>query len=293
MNTIQKETYQIVNSSLFKYFILAVIIASGVIVGLETYPAIQERFAPSFHLIDQTIIYIFLVEIILKLLSYGKKPWLYFTDPWNVFDFIIVAVCFIPQVDTHFVTVLRLARILRVFRVISILPKLQLLVNALLKSIPSMGYVVVLLFLVFYIYAVIGNFMFAKSDLVHFGSLHTAMISLFKVLTLEGWTDIMNIQLYGNASPTPEHPMKSGAFASIAYFVSFILFGAMIIMNLFIGVIMNSMQESHDDLKKELIKKQQQQQQPGAGSQTLLKELENKIDELKLDIQKLSTILKK
>jgi len=292
MNTIQKKTYQIVNSSLFRYFILAVIIASGVIVGLETYPAIDERFAHSFHLIDQTIIYIFLVEIILKLLAYGKKPWLYFTDPWNIFDFIIVAVCFIPQIDTHFVTVLRLARILRVFRIISILPKLQLLVNALLKSIPSMGYVVVLLFLVFYIYAVIGSFMFAKSDPVHFGSLHTAMISLFKVLTLEGWTDIMNIQLYGIAAPSSENTMKPGSFTSIAYFVSFILFGAMIIMNLFIGVIMNSMQESHDDLKKELIKKQQQQQ-PGAGSQTLLKELENKIDELKLDIQKLSTILKK
>ena len=293
MNTIQKKTYQIVNSSLFRYFILAVIIASGVIVGLETYPAIDERFAHSFHLIDQTIIYIFLVEIILKLLAYGKKPWLYFTDPWNIFDFIIVAVCFIPQIDTHFVTVLRLARILRVFRIISILPKLQLLVNALLKSIPSMGYVVVLLFLVFYIYAVIGSFMFAKSDPVHFGSLHTAMISLFKVLTLEGWTDIMNIQLYGIAAPSSENTMKPGSFTSIAYFVSFILFGAMIIMNLFIGVIMNSMQESHDDLKKELIKKQKQQQQPGAGSQTLLKELENKIDELKLDIQKLSTILKK
>ena len=288
MNTIQKETYQIVNSSLFRYFILAVIIAAGVIVGLETYPAIHDRFAHSFHLIDQTIIYIFVVEIILKLLSYGKKPWLYFNDPWNVFDFIIVAVCFIPTIDTHFVTVLRLARILRVFRVISIFPKLQLLVNALLKSIPSMGYVVVLLFLVFYIYAVIGNFMFAKNDPVHFGSLHTAMISLFKVLTLEGWTDIMNIQLYGTAAPSLENTMKPGSFASIGYFVSFILFGAMIIMNLFIGVIMNSMQESHEDIKKELIK-----QQPGSESQILLKELEDKIDKLKLDIQKISEILRK
>ena len=289
MNTIQKKSYQIVNSSLFRYFILSVIMASGVIVGLETYPAIQDRFAHSFHLIDQTIIYIFLVEIILKLLANGKRPWDYFNDPWNVFDFIIVAVCFIPHIDTHFVTVLRLARILRVFRVISIFPKLQLLVNALLKSIPSMGYVIVLLFLVFYIYAVIGSFMFAKSDPVHFGSLHTAMITLFKVLTLEGWTDIMNIQLYGTAVPSAEYTMKPGSFASMAYFVTFILLGAMIIMNLFIGVIMNSMQESQDDIKKALMRKQQ----PESGSQTLLKELEDKIDELKRDIQKLSEILKK
>jgi len=163
MNTIQEKTYHIVNSSLFRYFILAVIMASAVIVGLETYPAVHDRFAHSFHLIDQIIIYIFLVEIILKLLANGKKPWVYFNNPWNVFDFIIVAVCFIPNIDTHFVTVLRLARILRVFRVISIFPKLQLLVNALLKSIPSMGYVVVLLFLVFYIYAVLGSFLFSKT----------------------------------------------------------------------------------------------------------------------------------
>ena len=169
MVKILKKTSQIVNSGLFRYFILAVILLSGVIVGIETYPELHARYAHLLHLTDQIIIYIFLVEIILKLLSQGKRPWDYFRDPWNVFDFIIVAVCFIPHVDTHYVMVLRLARILRVFRVISIFPKLQLLVNALLKSIPSMGYVVVLLFLVFYIYAVLGSFLFAKTDPVHSG----------------------------------------------------------------------------------------------------------------------------
>jgi voltage-gated sodium channel len=289
MSTIQEKTNQIVNSGLFRYFILSLILASGVIVGIETYPAVHERFAHTLNLIDQIIIYVFLVEIILKLLSYGKKPWAYFGDPWNVFDFIIVAVCFIPNIDTHFVIVLRLARILRVFRVISIFPKLQLLVNALLKSIPSMGYVVVLLFLVFYIYAVAGSFLFSKTDPVHFGSLHTSMITLFKVLTLEGWTDIMNIQLYGTADPAAEYTMKPVSYASVAYFVSFILIGAMIIMNLFIGVIMNSMQESHSELQKELATKQQSE----SGTHALLSDLENKIDGLKLDIQKLNEHLKK
>jgi len=289
MSTIHEKANQIVNSGLFRYFILSLILASGVIVGIETYPAVHERFAHSLNLIDQMIIYIFLVEIILKLLSYGKKPWDYFGDPWNVFDFIIVAVCFIPNIDTHFVIVLRLARILRVFRVISIFPKLQLLVNALLKSIPSMGYVVVLLFLVFYIYAVTGSFLFSKTDPVHFGSLHTSMITLFKVLTLEGWTDIMNIQLYGTADPAAEYTMKPVSYASVAYFVSFILIGAMIIMNLFIGVIMNSMQESHSELQKELATKQQSE----SGTHALLSDLENKIDGLKLDIQKLNEHLKK
>jgi voltage-gated sodium channel len=289
MERIQEKTSQIVNSGFFRYFILAVILLSGMIVGIETYPEFHARFAHSLHLIDQIIIYIFLVEIMLKLLAHGRRPWDYFRDPWNVFDFIIVAVCFIPHVDTHYVMVLRLARILRVFRVISIFPKLQLLVNALLKSIPSMGYVVVLLFLVFYIYAVLGSFLFAKSDPVHFGTLHTSMITLFKVLTLEGWTDIMNIQLYGTADPAAEYTHSPVSYGSVFYFVSFILLGAMIIMNLFIGVIMNSMQESHNELQKVLMRKDKHE----PGTQTLLKELEEKIDGLKLDIQKLNNTLKK
>jgi voltage-gated sodium channel len=289
MNTFSEKINQFVNSAGFRYFILVIILASAVIVGLETYPGIQARYAHPFHLADRIIIYIFLVEILLKLFAHGNRPWNYFKDPWNVFDFIIVAVCFVPQIDTHFVTVLRLARILRVFRVISIFPKLQLLVIALLKSIPSMGYVVVLLLLVFYIYAVLGSFLFSKTDPVNFGTLHASMITLFKVLTLEGWTDIMNIQIYGRPDPSSEHSMNPGALSSIIYFVSFILLGAMIIMNLFIGVIMNSMQESQDDIKKALMREQHSE----SDSQELLKELEDKIDSLKHDIQIISEHLKK
>ena len=289
MVRIQKISLQIVESNLFRNFILGLIILSGVIVGIETYPEAYSKNAYLFQLIDQVIISIFVLEIGLKLISNGKKPWNFFSDPWNVFDFIIVAVCFIPDIDTHFVTVLRLARILRVFRIISVLPKLQVLVNALLKSIPSMGYVVVLLGIVFYIFAVAGSFLFAKTDPIHFGSLHVAMITLFKILTLEGWTDIMNIQLYGSSEPSAEYTMKVVSYASVAYFVSFILIGAMIIMNLFIGVVMNSMQESQNEIEKALMKRQQ----PEHSTQKLLEDLEEKIDGLKKDIQKLNQSLKK
>lgn len=289
MERIHKLAIGIVDSVWFRYFILALILLSGLIVGLETYPKYQQAFLGIFKILDQVIIFIFLGEIVLKLLAEGKKPWLYFTDSWNVFDFIIVAIYFIPNIDTHFVIVLRLARILRVFRIISIFPKLQILVNALLKSIPSMGYVVILLFLIFYIYAVVGSFLFAQGDPVHFGSLHISMITLFKVLTLEGWADIMNIQLYGSDDLSLQTTMKPGAIGVVAYFVSFILLGAMIVMNLFIGVIMNSMQESHNELEKILIRKQQSE----LGTTGLLADLEDKIDGLKLDIQKLTEILRK
>jgi voltage-gated sodium channel len=219
---------------------------------------------------------------------YGSRPWDFFKDPWNVFDFIIVGVCFIPGIDTHYVAVLRLARVLRVFRMISVFPKLQLLVNALLKSIPSMGYVILLLALIFYMYAVMGTFLFGANDPVHFGNLHVSMITLFKVLTLEGWTDIMNIQFYGTIDPMAEYTSKPISYASIVYFVSFILIGAMIVMNLFIGVIMNSMQESHMELEKE-------KKPAGAHSkqaEDIIRELHHKIDDLKNDLSLLKERIK-
>jgi voltage-gated sodium channel len=289
MDQIQKFAFKLVESGTFRYFILLLILVSGVIVGLETYPEVHSKYGGIFKFVDKVIIYIFAAEIFLKLISKGKRPWEYFQDPWNVFDFIIVAVCFIPTIDTHFVAVLRMARILRVFRIISIFPKLQILVNALLKSIPSMGYVVVLLFLVFYIYAVMGSFIFAERDPVHFGSLHLSMITLFKVLTLEGWTDILNIQIYGSTDPNAESALGEVSYWSLAYFISFILLGAMIIMNLFIGVIMNSMQESHEELERNLLQKQMAE----SGTQGVVKNLEFKIDELKKEMQKLSELLNK
>ena len=288
MTQVQFQINKVVDSRLFRYFILGVILASGIIVGIETYPAFYQEHHSLLHTVDRIIIYIFAIEITLKIVAHGKRPWDFFKDPWNVFDFIIVAVCFIPGIDTHYVAVLRLARVLRVFRVISILPKLQLLVKALLKSIPSMGYVIVLLALIFYIYAVMGTFMFGIKDPVHFGNLHISMITLFKVLTLEGWTEIMNIQFYGTHDSMAEYNSKPISYFSFFYFVSFILLGAMIIMNLFIGVIMNSMQESHQEMEREKISKSPQSEN-FAG---IINELDRKIDALKSDLSKLKNVVR-
>jgi voltage-gated sodium channel len=133
------------------------------------------------------------------------------------------------------------------------LPKLQILVGALLKSIPSMSYVGILLFLLFYIYAVIGTFMFGQNDPIHFGSLQVSMMTLFKTITLEGWIDFMNIQVYGsnlygyeNFPDTVRVP-SAHPFAAPIYFVSFILLGTMIMLNLFIGVIISGMEETNKE----------------------------------------------
>jgi voltage-gated sodium channel len=162
------------------------------------------------------------------------------------------------------------------------IPKLRLLIGALLKSIPSMGYVIMLLSLLFYIYGVLGSFMFGKGDPAHFGNLHLSLITLFKVLTLEGWTEILNVHLY-TGDPGKGVPVEITSVWPLVYFISFILLGAMIIMNLFIGVIMNSMEESQRELEQQLGEMRRGDQ----GAVNILSGIEAKLDELKREITNL------
>jgi voltage-gated sodium channel len=239
---------RIVQSPGFQNFITLVIILAGVLVGLETSAEIVARWESVFHVLDGIVLWVFVAEIAIKLASEGKTPWRYFKDPWNAFDFSIVAVSLLP-IGGQYVTVLRLGRLLRVLRLVHALPRLQILVSALLRSIPSMGYVGMFLGLLFYVYGVAAVFLFAENDPVHFGNLGRAMLSLFTVVTLEGWAELMYMQMYGcdkvgdaikEACQNPHsHPVAAPIF-----FITFVLFGTMIILNLFIGVIMNSMQEA-------------------------------------------------
>lgn len=236
-------------SSWFKKIIIFVIVFAGLIIGLETYPSIMSSYGDWLYVVDVLILCIFIAEIIIKIIAKGKNPLQYFSDGWNVFDFLVVVVCFLP-VGGSYIAVFRLVRILRVLRLVTSVPKLQLLVNALLKSIPSMSYVGILLLLHFYIYAVVGTFLFGKNDPLHFSNLQTSFFTLFKVVTLEGWIQIMNLQIYGSETITPD-PIGNTIIAPV-YFISFIIFGTMIMLNLFIGVIINSM----DEIRKEAEEKE-------------------------------------
>ncbi len=247
---------QIAASKWFNNTVIIAILMAGVVVGIETYEEKMQAWLPFLHTIDWIILWIFTIEAGIKILAHGNKPWRYFQDPWNVFDFLIVAICwmpiFLPSMHTGFVAAFRLARILRVFRLVHALPQLKLLVDAMLKSIPSMGYVGMFLLLLFYIYGVMGVFVFGKNDPVHFGDLTTSIVTLFQITTLEGWADIMFVNVHGCDDPVygsedgcPE-PHAYGVWA-LVYFVSFVLIGTMIILNLFIGVIMNSMDEVRNE----------------------------------------------
>jgi voltage-gated sodium channel len=240
----------IAQANWFHYFITGVIVLAGALVGIETSPAMVESYGGALHFLDRLILAIFVIEIVIKLAAEGNAPWRYLRDPFNCFDFAVVAVSLLP-LGAQYITVLRLVRLLRVLRLVHALPRLQILVSALLKSIPSMAYVAVFLGLLFYVYGVAGVFLFGQNDPARFGTLGAAMLSLFTVVTLEGWAELMYFQLHGCEAlaegaaavalckSSQAHPV-----AAPLYFITFILFGTMIVLNLFIGVIMNSMQEA-------------------------------------------------
>jgi len=285
MNNVFQIAKKITANRTFTAFIFILILFSAIIIGIETYSEIAAKHRLILVFLDKFIILCFTLEIGLKIVSHGKKPWNFFRDPWNVFDFVIVAICLVPAGDTHFFAAFRILRVLRILRMITFLPKLRLLIGALVKSIPSMGYIILLISILFYVYAIVGVFVFGTSDPTHFGDLHHTLVTLFKVLTLEGWTDIMNPLIFSSASA---ENMQIISIWPFLYFASFILIGAMIIMNLFIGVIMNSMQESQNELTQEL----QEIKFQDIKSEELYVHLIGKIDELRNEIQSLNRIKK-
>jgi voltage-gated sodium channel len=264
----------IVQSKRFQYGILALIVLAAVLIGLETSPEISAKFGREIEILNNVILGIFVVEVVLKMAQHGRHFWRYFYDPWNVFDFAIIAVCLLPM-NSQYAAILRLARVFRALRLVTALPKLQILVNALLKSIPSMFYVGLLLFLLFYLYGVMAVFLFRQNDPVHFHNLPTSMLTLFRVVTQEDWTDVMYIQMYGsdvyaytnttNVEPIPSARPVLGAL----FFVSFVFLGTMIMLNLFIGVILNSMQEAQIEEESETLSQQGDSDLPESATSML------------------------
>ncbi|MCR9143586.1 MAG: ion transporter [bacterium] len=249
---------KITEAGWFQHTITGVILLAAVVVGLETYPDIVKAHYDLLHFLNQAILIIFIAEIAFKMIALFPRPLDFFKDPWNVFDFIIVAAALMP-IDSQYVTVLRLARLLRVLRLVRAVPRLQVLVGALIKSIPSMGYVAILLFLMFYIYAVAATFLFGTNDPHHFRELPISFVSLFRAVTLEDWTDLMYIQMYGCANYgyvgsqvealcTNSQPMP---VVGAAFFISFVLLGTMIFLNLFVGVILAGMDEAQAEQEDE------------------------------------------
>ncbi len=232
---------RLVHSRIFRGTVLAAIVAGALLVGLETIPQIDPRFLRAIEWADRVVLGVFVAEVVAKLAAEGRRPWNYFRDPWNVFDFTVTTVCLLPT-HTQFAQVLRLGRVARSLRLVTALPRLQLIVGALLRSLPSFGWITLLLLTLIYAYSVMGVFLFRDGDPERFGALPKSMLTMFSVLTLEGWYDIMQHQMAPRGAPDGS-VLPGAVIAAPIFFVTFILSGTMIFLNLLVGVIVNSMSE--------------------------------------------------
>ena len=214
----------------FEPAMIALIVFNGVLIGLETSKEFMASYGGWLHLGNDIILAIFIVEAALKITAVAPRFPLYFGNGWNLFDFTIVVLSLLPATE-EFALVARLIRVLRVLRLVSALPQLRLIVATLVRSIPGMGHVLMLMSIIFYIYAVIGYHLFHEHDPEHWGTLGSALLTLFGIVTLEGWVQVMETVL----EPYPW---------AWVYFVTFVLIGTFVMLNLFIAVVINNLDAS-------------------------------------------------
>ncbi|MDC0663696.1 ion transporter [Marinobacter sp. SS21] len=249
---------RIESSKVFQGTVIAIIILSALTIGAKTYD-IPPLLAEILAVLDNGITLFFLVELLFRFgVHQDKKRFL--LDGWNLFDTLVVIGSLIPLDNSEAVLLGRLLRVFRVLRLVSVVPELRFLINSLLKAIPRMGYIALLMFIIFYIYAAMGAMFFADIDGTLWGDVAVAMLTLFRVATFEDWTDVM----YATMDVYP---------LSWLYYLTFIFLTAFVFLNMMVGAILEVMSEEQnakqaqkahaerDEMARRLVEVQQQLQE--------------------------------
>ncbi|AWX99293.1 ion transporter [Marinomonas primoryensis] len=240
--------------------LLALILINAIILGLETSPEVMATVGPFLMALDKVILAVFVIELTIRLLVHRFA---FFTNGWNVFDFIVVGIALVPASGPF--AVLRALRVLRVLRVLTFVPSMRKIVGALIKSLNGMLSIAMVLGLVYYVAAVMVTKLFGEAFPDWFGSLGASLYTLFQVMTLESWS-------MGIARPV----MEAFPYAW-AFFIPFILIATFTMLNLFIAVIVNAVQTMHDDDNKDELDAEK------ATQQQLLEQMQ----QLQLELQAL------
>ncbi len=223
------------NSKVFQGIVIAVILLSALLIGAKTHN-LSANAMSILLILDVAVTVFFTIELSIRYLADPQKKQ-FFKSGWNIFDTVIVIGSLIPSGGTG-VLLARLLRIFRVLRLVSMVPELRLLINALLKAIPRMGYIALLMFVIFYIYAAIGSMFFHQINEVLWGDVSISMLTLFRVSTFEDWTDVM----YETMAVYP---------LSWVYYLSFIFLTAFIFLNMMVGTVLEVMSQEHDQFRAE------------------------------------------
>jgi voltage-gated sodium channel len=222
------------NQNWVKNSILGVIIFNAITLGLGTSDRIEANFGAALQIIDKTVLTIFVVELSLKLYAFGFA---FFRSAWNLFDLFVVGVGLLPQTDS--LSALRGLRVIRAMRLLSVVPQMRAVVQALLDALPGMGAVIVMLSIVYYVFGVMATIMYGDAFDPWFGTLARSLYSLFQIMTLESWS-------MGIVRPVMETFPLAWAF-----FVPFIIITAFSVLNLFIGLLVNTMQNAVEEETEE------------------------------------------
>ena len=220
----------LLESRRFEAVIVALIVINAVTLGLETSPAVVARFGGLLFLIDKAILAVFVAELAARFIVYRGA---FFRDPWRVFDLFVVAIALVPA--TGNLSVLRALRILRVLRLVSVVPSLRRVVSGLVRALPGMGSIVLLLSLVYYVFAVMATTLYSATFPETFGSIGASAYTLFEIMTMDSWST-------GTVRPMLEtHPY------AWMFFLPFIIVTSFAVLNLFIGIIVSAMEEEQEN----------------------------------------------
>lgn len=253
--------------------IFGVILANAVVLGLGTYDSFEREFGHLLLVLNEVFLGVFVVEMLIRLAGYGRRPQDFFKDGWNVFDFVVVFAAFVPGVREN-ATLLRLVRLLRVVRVVSVLPDLRVLISGMGRALPPIGAMAALAVLLIFTYGMIGWELFGEALPERWGDIGQAMLTLFTVLTLEGWNEI----LFTAQEVHPE---------SWIFFVSFVLIASFLLINILIAIIINSVEEARDAERAEELEDRLEEAERSGARVDPLGEAVSRIDELRAGLESL------
>ncbi len=218
------------DNKIFEWSVVFVIILSALLIGAKTYH-LPPTIITLLSYADVLITWFFLLEISIRFIASDNKS-NFFKSGWNIFDTLIVVVSLIPIEDSEMALIGRLVRVFRVLRMVSIVPELRILINSLLKAMPQLSYVMLLMFIIFYIYGAVGSFFFNTINPVLWGDIATSMLTLFRIMTFEDWTDVM----YETMGTYP---------LSWSFYLSFIFFTAFAFLNMIIGIVVGVLEKEN------------------------------------------------
>ena len=228
----QRTCARIVASAWFDFLIFGVIIANAVVLGLDTYDSIRRDAGGLLHTLNDVFLGVFVVELAIRIGAYGRRPQDFFKSGWNVFDFVVIGAAFLPGLRENS-TLLRLVRLARVLRVIRLLPELRLLITAVGRSLPGLASLTVMAVILLYVYGIVGWLVFGDALPDEYGNIGDAMLTLFLLLSLENLPSVV------------ERGMEVSDWA-VPYYVSFVLIAAFLVLNILIGVVINSLDEARE-----------------------------------------------